>query len=516
MIEADRRRAVIALREQGKSERDIATLLGISRDSVRRILEQGGALIFKPRSDQKTVDLDLLRFLYSECEGWCQRVHEELTARGVEIGYSTMTRLIRKHGIGNPDDDSRCNRVPDKPGAEMQHDTSPYRIKLAGAPTAVIASLLYFRYCKQRFLRFYRVFNRFRMKCFFYEALTHFKYVAPICVIDNTNLARWYGTGKNAVFVPEMVSFAKGYGFEWLAHEKGHSDRKAGEERSFWTVETNFFPGRKFSSLEDLNEQAMKWALQIMANRPQTDAKIVPNLAFETEKPFLKHLPPFVPEPYEEHERGTDQYGYSAFDANYYWVPGRGREDVKLLQYRNRIQIFRHRQMLAEYPLPPEGTRNQRFPDGKDAPKYQPNNRKQPTAAEEESIRQAGEDAASYLDWLAGQKELAPNQRHRLVREIHSLKSQLSAGIFLQALQRARTYRVTDPKVIERMALLLVRDSLFDNTRWENVGQEFENREIYHQGRLSAPADLSIYGSAEDGTKVTDEAKEDCHDEQDE
>src|SRR2546422_7977994 len=34
-----------------------------------------------------------------------------------------------------------------------------------------ISSLLYLRYSKRRYLRFYRMFNRFRMKCFLHEAL---------------------------------------------------------------------------------------------------------------------------------------------------------------------------------------------------------------------------------------------------------------------------------------------------------------------------------------------------------
>jgi transposase len=505
MIEADKRKAVIVLHEQGKSEREIASDLRISRDSVRRIIDQGGALTVKPRSDQKEVDPELLRLLFQDCEGWLQRVHEKLGERDIKIGYSTLTRLIQKHGIGEPVD-TRCYRVPDQPGAEIQHDTSPYHAKLGGISTPVVASLLYYRYCKHRYLKFYRNFNRFQMKCFFYEALTHFKYVAPICVIDNTNLARWYGTGKDAVFMPEMVIFAEGYGFEWLAHEKGHSDRKAGEERSFWTVETNFFPGRKFSSLEDLNEQALKWSLETMANRAQTDAKIVPNLAFETEKAYLKKIPPYIPEPYEELERGTDQYGYAAWDGNYYWVPGRGRESVKLLRYRNRVQIYRNREMLAEYPLPPFGTKNKKFPDGKDAPTYQPKSRKQPTACEEQAIRAVGNEAVLYLDWIGENKQIAPQQKHRLMRQLHSLKAQLSATIFLQTLARAKTYRVADPKVIERMALLLVRDSIYD-TKWENIGEEFETREIYHQGRLSTPADLSVYSDQLD-LPLTEEREE--------
>jgi len=60
--------------------------------------------------------------------------------------------------------------------------------------------------------------------------------------------------------VPLMAAFAEHYGFQFLCHAIRHSNRKAGEERSFWTVETNFLPGRSFQSLEDLNRQALEWA----------------------------------------------------------------------------------------------------------------------------------------------------------------------------------------------------------------------------------------------------------------
>src|SRR5947209_17291137 len=103
------------------------------------------------------------------------------------------------------------------------------------------------------------MFNRLRMKCFFDEALRFWSYSAAVCIIDNTNLARLRGTGKDAVIVPEMEAFAKQYGFRFVCHEKGHPNRKAGEERSFGTVETNFLPGRRFESLEDMNQQAFQW-----------------------------------------------------------------------------------------------------------------------------------------------------------------------------------------------------------------------------------------------------------------
>ena len=57
------------------------------------------------------------------------------------------------------------------------------------------------------------MFNRFAMKCFLHEALMFWGYAAKQCIIDNTNLARLRGSGKQAVIVPEMASFAERYGF---------------------------------------------------------------------------------------------------------------------------------------------------------------------------------------------------------------------------------------------------------------------------------------------------------------
>jgi hypothetical protein len=137
-----------------------------------------------------------------------QRIHEKLVEEEkIQVSYSTLTRILRGMDLGPPRA-TRCDHVPDEPGAEMQHDTTVYRVKLAGQLMRVIASLLYLRFSKRRYLKFYYVFNRFRMKCFLHEALMFWGYAAPRTVIDNTNLARLRGSGRRAVIVPEMVSFA--------------------------------------------------------------------------------------------------------------------------------------------------------------------------------------------------------------------------------------------------------------------------------------------------------------------
>lgn len=225
MIEPDTRKAILLLHEEGMSAREIARRLSFGRNTVRSVIEKG-AVPAAVRGKKIPIDEDLLRRLYEECDGWKQRVHEKLVEEeGIKIKYSTLTCRLRDLGIGRQEK-TRCERVPDEPGVEMQHDTSPYELNLGGKPTKVIASLLYFRYSKCRYLKFYRTFNRFKMKCFFHEALTYWGYSAPWCIIDNTNLARLRGTGKDAVIVPEMEAFSKQYGFKFLCHEKGHATEK--------------------------------------------------------------------------------------------------------------------------------------------------------------------------------------------------------------------------------------------------------------------------------------------------
>lgn len=241
MIDVNKRKAIFLLYNEGMGIREISRKLIVSTNTVSKIIKQKGQLPETIRQDKIRVDPNLLTTLYARCEGYVQRIHEILTEEeGILIGYSTLTRNIRELNLGDPKN-QRCDQRPDIPGAEMQHDTSPYIVRFGTKRIKVVASIIYMRYSKMRYLRFYRSFNRFAMKCFIHEALTFWKYAAPVCIIDNTNLARLRGTGKNAVMAPEMKQFAKQYGFKFLCHEIRHSNRKAGNERSFYTVETNFF-----------------------------------------------------------------------------------------------------------------------------------------------------------------------------------------------------------------------------------------------------------------------------------
>ncbi len=499
MIEADKRKAIYLLHQEGMSYRQIAHRLGVSRNTVRRIVAQQGVTPVIHRKKQH-IDEELLRRLYRECSGYCQRVHEKLTEeQGIEVTYQTLTRMLRDLGISKSRK-QRCDRVPDEPGLEMQHDTSPYQIKLADKRVRVVASILYLRYSKRRYLKFYRSFNRFNMKCFLHEALMFWGYSAKQCIIDNTNLARLRGTGSNAVIVPEMEQFAKGYGFEFLCHKIGHANRKAGEERSFWTTETNFFPGRTFQSLEDLNQQALQWSTVRLENRAQGKAGLIPAKAFEYERHYLTQLPAHLPAPYRTLERGTDQYGYMAFEGNYYYVPGTRCDQIKVLVYSDRLKLYQSSECLIEYALPPDSVKNKSFsPPGQPQRRYSLNNRKKPTQQEEKRLRSLSESVNAYLDFALKPKGI---QRHQFLRKLHALSRQMTQSLFIASIERAYKYKITDIATIERIAALQITEGV-QRLPLVDVDEDFRQRDAYVQGRLTDPPELSIY---DESTEENDHA----------
>ena len=509
MLDPDMRNAIYQLHLTGMPLREISRQFQVSRNTVRSVIRQQGAVPRTVRKDKIQIDPDLLQRLYRQCDGWIQRVHEKLVEEeGIQVSYPTLTRLLRRLELGKSPK-ARCDQVPDEPGAEMQHDTTVYQVTLSGQRTRVIASLLYLRYSKRRYLKFYRVFPRFAMKCFLHEALMFWGYAAKQCVIDNTNLARLRGSGKRAVIVPEMTSFAARYGFRFMCHEIRHPNRKAGEERSFWTVETNFLPGRSFESLEDLNSQALDWATVRMHHRPVGKTGLIPAKAFEHERSYLTKLPAQLPAPYCPHERGTDQYGYVSFQANYYWVPGSRREDVKLLQYADHLKIYQHRSCVAEYPLPPDGVKDAHFsPEGQPAPRHVPKNRKHGSRQEEKRLRALGPDVASYLDYALQTPGI---QRHRFLRELFTLSRRVPATVLVQALGRALRYRVVHLDTLERIAWFCMSQEghcLPD----VDVDETYRQRPAYQEGCLTDEPDLSLYDQTVPDDDDTDQPESEDED----
>jgi len=328
------------------------------------------------------------------------------------------------------------------------------------------------------------------MKCFLHEALTYFGGCAQVCIIDNTNLTRLIGSGYNAIIHHEMESFSRRYGFEFQCHEIKHSDRKAGNERCFWTVETNFLPGRTFRNLDDLNAQALQWATVRMPTRPNHKTRLIPAETFEFERGQLVSFAPDLPEPTQSYNRVIDPYGFVHVDANEYWVPGKDRGTVNIIEHPSRIEIFRERELLIQYPKAPADVKYKKYtPEGVDL-KPTRIQRQHPAAIDEAELRKIGASVGVYLDFIL--KDARGIRAHNLIRLIHGLSRRISASLFIQTMERSHRYSITDFSVIENIASMLLAESGLTLPRQE-VDPDLQKRPAFMAGEVSPAPNLDAY-----------------------
>ena len=192
------------------------------------------------------------------------RVHEELTAEGAVLSYPALTAFCRRQGIGQAPVVA-AGQYHFEPGEEMQHDTSPHEVQLAGKKRKVQTASGVLCYSRMLFFQCYPTFQRFDCKVFLTDAVRYFGGASERVMIDNTHVVVLRGTGREMVPVPEMAAFGERFGFRFVAHAIGNANRSARVERPFWFIENNFLAGRTFTSWEDLNRQAREWCDKVNA-----------------------------------------------------------------------------------------------------------------------------------------------------------------------------------------------------------------------------------------------------------
>jgi transposase len=248
MLSPSQRTTILELNQQGVSKRQIARVLGLSRLAVRRVLRSNSPQVPELHRPEKAEPYrQQILELFASCKGNLVRVHEELVASGAPFSYQALTAFCRRHGIGQAPP-VPAGQYHFGPGEEMQHDTSPHELELAGKKRKVQTASAVLCYARMLFFQCYPTFQRFDCKVFLTAALRYFSGAPAQVMIDNTHVVVLRGTGREMVPVPEMAAFAERFGFHFAAHAIGDANRSARVERPFAVIENNFLAGRTFAS----------------------------------------------------------------------------------------------------------------------------------------------------------------------------------------------------------------------------------------------------------------------------
>lgn len=434
-------------------------MLKVSRNTVARVLAAPAARPSASKESGYEQHLPQLKELFQECRGNVVRVQEELAARhGVEIPYQSLTWLIRRYQLRDPVK-KRSGSYHFEPGEEMQHDTSPHRLKLGERLLTAQCAALSLAYSRLLFIKYYPRFTRFECKDFLTEALAYMQGACGRCVIDNTSVIVSHGAGPAASFAPEMEVFARIYGMSFMAHRINDANRKARIERPFDFVERNFLAGRSFASWHDLNRQARQWCDQTANLKPKISLGMSPREAWVMERSSLQPLPKVVPPVYLAEQRTVDIEGYVHLETNRYSVPDSLVGDtVEVLKYWERVVVYHQRTIVAEHDRELLCRHKRITKPGH----HQPLIRKKAhlgISMEEQTLTGTHDVLDRYV------AELKKQGRGRglvKLRRLLDLKRRYPRASFLKAIEEALRYRLYDLARVEKMILKYTGGDFFE------------------------------------------------------
>lgn len=429
-------------------------MLALSRNTVRRILRGADHGTSAPSPALEPEQLDRVRIAFDQAGGNVVRVREILAADGFTASYSSLTRWVRDAGLRRPP--PRAGEYDFAPGQEMQHDTSPHRVTMAGKTVTAQCAGLVLAYSRRLFIQYHPRFTRFEAKAFLLDAVRFMGGTCPVCIIDNTSVLRIAGAGADAVIAPEMLAFARTLGFRFRAHRVGHPDRKGRIERPFAYVEGNFLAGRSFVDFDDLNRQALDWCRDVANHKVKRRLGMSPEAAYVIEKPHLQPLPDVAPPVYDLLDRVVDVNGYVVVDTNRYSVPERFvGQAVTVYKLATEIRVDRKDMTIAVHP---------RLVGQRDGKSTLPGHHTVPVrgrrgpAVEERLLTGHHQSLDQYAAALV---QRGTNGGRRALRRLLEMKRTYPSGPFLAAIAQALHYGLFDLGRLEALILKQVAGDFF-------------------------------------------------------
>jgi transposase len=292
---------VVTLTAQSMSRRAIARALGVSRNTVKRILlnhaqqreQPHSALPKSPKSAPRAKLTDdvatrVTGLLATYPDITAQRVFEILKDEGFVGCYSTVKRHVRGVRPKEKPTPSRTTPVYG-PGKMAECDWSPYKVTLLDGSLLSLQAFSYVLVHSRR--KYYAVFNSNDLHALMdghVQAFARFDGCAETCKYDSQKpvVLRW--EGHQPIYNPRFLAFAAHYEFRPSA-VRGDPNAKPRVERSFWECEKSFLNGRSFRNFDDFAAQLKHWLDSIVDHRKRHRLTALDR--FVEEKPHLVALP---------------------------------------------------------------------------------------------------------------------------------------------------------------------------------------------------------------------------------
>lgn len=212
-----------------------------------------------------------------------------------------------------------------QPGSAMQVDWGDFGYAIPGCPRRVSALVIALCYSRHLYIEFtlsqtYGTFVRAMER-----GMQFFGGTTLVDIFDNMKTVVLSRHQSVVRFNPKFLLYATARGFGVRACNSYSGNEKGRVERPIGFMRERFWPGRRFASLLDLNQQAAAWRDDFANNREHEMTGKIPSLVFKhEEKPVLRPLSmPLTCETDDIVSGGVTKLFRVRFDKNRYSVPPR-------------------------------------------------------------------------------------------------------------------------------------------------------------------------------------------------
>lgn len=348
--------AVQKVYKQTKSKRKTAKILGMSRNTVRKLLELTEAPVYNRTSYRSCIDDYKELVIEWRCEPYSYngtRIFRELKKKGYvgSIGpvYQFLRRIDEDVGHISP---KATVRVETPPGDQAQFDWSEYSMVVGGRERKV--------YCFAMVL----AASRKKAVCFslsvdadaIYEAIQElFEELGGVTLellIDNPKALVIENNPKSEEEIrynPHALMLAKHLGTELNACPCYWPRKKGKIESPFHYLEEQFIKGNAFSTMEELNRRGKEF-VNAWCNETHGTTKRIPNQHYLLEeKQTLQPLPKARYRVKGLQRRIVSPDSYVSINTNKYSVPVKyvGKALLFRIVYGFRIELYDMKEKLV-------------------------------------------------------------------------------------------------------------------------------------------------------------------------
>lgn len=351
---------ILELHRQGVSITNIARRTGRDPKTVRKYIERGiEAPSYGPRSVGRPSKLaPYMDFIRERVTAFSDLSAARMTREIRVLGYlGAYTAVKRYLAAIRPENAPRPYEVrfETAAGVQAQVDFARFVVTFADAPESSrivwLFSLVlgHSRFIFARYVIHQDLQTLLRCHMLAFEALGG----VPLEILYDRMKTAVTGEDDagHIIYNRSLLALARHYRFQPRACKAYRAKTKGKVERPFRYIREDFFLGRSFRNLEDLNVQFMDWLDTVANVRVHGTTQRVVAEAFAAEQPELQRLPEHRFDAVLKLERRVSHDGFVAVGGNYYSVPDRTRRVVEVQQLPDQVRILDLGTVVAEHPV---------------------------------------------------------------------------------------------------------------------------------------------------------------------